>query len=330
MPNIFGLFNHRKPWEISFPRKATEADIVYCFRLLLDRKPSKQEWGGHVWRIGEDLRAVVTSYLNSPEFIKRRLSERQLGEWKLVDLPAFKIYASGEDATIGRIIIDRREYEREVTALFKKYLRPGMRVLDIGANIGYFSLLAASLVGPEGSVQSWEPSGSNVRALGASRAANEFTNIEIIQAAATDQHGLLKYFRNSSNGNVKGIGQTRPEDLLSAETVMGLRVDDFVPENTRIDFVKIDVEGFEYKAILGARKTIERCRPVIVTEFAPPTLEDASGVTGREYLEFFAKLGYDMLTVTKADPKPGSIDEVLSRFEASGSDHIDVVLLPHT
>lgn len=328
MPNIFGLFNQRKPWEGNFSRKATEADVVNCFRLLLGRRPGRQEWGGHAWKVGQDLRSVVTSYLNSQEFAKRGLLERQLGKWTLVDLPQFKIFASAEDASIGREIIEKHEYERQVTKLFAKLLKPGMTVLDVGANIGYFSLLAASLVGPEGGVQSWEPSSGNVRALSASRAANGFSNIDVVQAAATDQPGLLRYFRNSSNGNVQGIEKNTPEDLLSAETVMGLRIDDFIPEDAHVDFVKIDVEGFEYKAMMGAQKTISRCRPMVISEFAPPNLVELSGVSGRDYLEFFAKCGYDMFTLGKSNTEPGNIDEVLARFEASGSDHIDVVLLP--
>ena len=67
---------------------------------------------------------------------------------------------------------------------------------------------------------------------------------------------------------------------------------------------------------------------MVISEFAPPNLVELSGVSGRDYLEFFAEIGYDMFTLGKSDTEPGNIDEVLARFEASGSDHIDVVLLP--
>lgn len=328
MPNIFG--NHRKPWNMDFPKKATEADVVSCFRLLLGRKPGQQEWGGHSWKVGEELGSVVTSYLNSQEFARRRLLDTGVGQWQLVSMPTFKMYASAEDKSIGKTIIYKRAYERPVTQMFKEHLRPGMGVLDLGANIGYFSLLAASLVGPAGFVQSWEPAPLNVRALCASRAVNGFENIEVVQAAAAEKNGLLQYFRNSINGSVAGVEHTSPDDLFTAETVMGLRVDDFISPNTQVGFIKIDVEGYEFKALLGARKTIERCRPVIVSEFAPPNLEDSSGVSGREYLEFLVSLGYEVLSITRFRMKPGSVDEILTRFEQSRKDHIDIVLLPRT
>src|SRR5215471_11210050 len=278
MSNIFGRSKRRKPWDIDFPSKATEDDVIACFRLLLGRKPAEQEWGGHIWKIGEELGSVVRSYLNSQEFAKRGLMEAEVGQWQLVTMPTFKMYVSPQDKSIGKTILYKQEYEPPVTRLFKKHLKPGMGVLDLGANIGYFSLLAASLVGPTGFVQSWEPSPANVRALSASRAVNGFDNIDVVQAAAAEKNGLLQYFRNSINGSVAGVKQANPDDLFSADTVMGLRVDDFISPQTDIGFVKIDVEGYEFKAITGAQKTIERCRPIIVSEFGPPSLQDSSGV----------------------------------------------------
>jgi len=280
MSNIFGRSKRRKPWDIDFPSKATEDDVIACFRLLLGRKPAEQEWGGHIWKIGEELGSVVRSYLNSQEFAKRGLMEAEVGQWQLVTMPTFKMYVSPQDKSIGKTILYKQEYEPPVTRLFKKHLKPGMGVLDLGANIGYFSLLAASLVGPTGFVQSWEPSPANVRALSASRAVNGFDNIDVVQAAAAEKNGLLQYFRNSINGSVAGVKQANPDDLFSADTVMGLRVDDFISPQTDIGFVKIDVEGYEFKAITGAQKTIERCRPIIVSEFGPPSLQDSSGVSG--------------------------------------------------
>ncbi len=334
MPNIFSQFKRRleqrEPWEVDFPDTATESDILYCFRLLLGRRPGEREWPGHVWRVGESLTPLVSSYLNSQEFASRHLLNRQLGEWQLVELPHCKMYASAEDSLSGAIIIQTHEYEPHVGKIFREYLRPGMGVLDIGANIGYFSLLAASLVGPSGFVQSWEPSPTNVKALFASQVASKFDNIDVVQAAATDKTGLLKYFRASSNGNVADVADTLPEEILSAETVMGLRIDDLVTADAHIGFVKIDVEGHEFNAMSGARKTIERTRPVIASEFSPAALQNYSGVSGQEYLEFFARLGYDFFVITEAGLEPGSIGDVLLRYEQSGTDHIDVLLQPES
>lgn len=330
MSGIFRRSKNSPPWEMDFPATAMEADILSCFRLLLGRRPGEQEWPAHSSRIGEELATVVSSYLNSQEFAGRHLMDRQLDQWQLVELPLFKMYVSGQDTFLGKVILQTHDYEPHVGRIFKERLRPGMRVLDIGANIGYFSLLAASLVGPSGAVYSWEPSPANIRVLYANQLANQLGNIEIMQAAATEKTILLKYFRALSNGNVAELAGTGSEDILSAETVMGLRIDDFVSPETRIDFVKIDVEGYEYKALSGARNTLERSQPVVVSEFSPLSLQNASGVSGREYLEFLAQLGYDIFILTDAGQVAANIDQVLCRFEQSRTDHLDVLLQPRT
>ena len=311
-----------------FSNTATEADVRSCFRLLLGRTPQDFEWPGHVWRVGEDLASVVSSYLNSEEFAGRHLLGHSLKSCKLAQLSRFRLYASEDDTFGGNVIIRTGSYEPHVTRVFEECLRPGWGVLDIGANIGYFSMLAASLVGPTGWVQSWEPSPDNVKMLYASQTLNQFDNIEIVQAAASDKSEVLRYFHSASNGNVAEVTNILPEDILSSETVMGLRIDDFVPDDRQVSFVKIDVEGYEAKALRGALGTLRRCRPIVVSEFSPNSLQHASGVSGREYLDFFVKLDYELAVVSENAVTPGDVNAILSHYERSGTDHIDLLLRP--
>lgn len=316
----------RQPaWDVNLPETVTASDLFYCFRLLLNRIPDQQEWVAHYSRIGEDLTQVVTSVMNSHEFTNRHLVDRPTGTWELVELPRFKMYVSPEDNFIGGSIIREHEYEPFITKLFGQILRPGMQFLDIGANMGYFSLLAASLVGPTGRVYSWEPAPHNVKLLLASRLANRFDNIEITQAAAGRRSELLNYFPNFSNGMVSGIGAEQPEHAFSAETVMALRVDDFLPRTANIDFLKIDVEGFEYEALQGAIETIRRCRPTIISEFSPKALFNTSGISGEQFLSFLLELGYQMSVVGEKKLMPGGIPEILELHKAAGADHVDVL-----
>ncbi len=315
-------------WNHHLPETATLADILYCFRLLLGRNPKQQEWAGHSLRVTSDLRSLVSSYLNSEEFAGRQLLHQNLEQWELVDLPGFKMYASQDDKLIGAPIIQTKVHEPDVSQVVRQYLQPGMVVLDIGANIGYFTLLAASLVGPAGHVYGWEPSPENVRALYASQLVNKFSHLTIIQAAASDTTGPLQYFRNFSSGNVAGTESATPQNMLTSEPVMGLRIDDLISPQLKIDFVKIDAEGYEFKAMSGASQMLQQSRPVVVSEFCPANLKKVSGIDGQGYLELFAQLGYDISVITDQGPVAANIAQVLSRFEKNESDHVDLLLQP--
>lgn len=315
-------------WDVNLPATVTPSDLFHCFRLLLDRTPDQQEWLSQYARVGDDLTQLVTSFLHSREFMDRHLLDPVAGKWELVQLPDFKMYVSLDDDFIGGSIIRTREYEPHLSRVFRQHIRPGMQVLDIGANMGYFSLLAASLVGPGGRVYSWEPSSSNVRMLRASQIVNHFSNIEIVQAAAGVQTGLLHYFPNASNGTVSAIDEAKPEDLAHAETVMALRVDDLVGQNEAIGFLKIDVEGYEYEALRGAQETIRRCRPVIASEFCPTSLRSASGISGEDFLRFLVQLGYDLAVIDGDTLVASQVSDVMSHYERSGVDHIDILLRP--
>ena len=70
---------------------------------------------------------VVSSYLNSQEFAGRHLLDRQLGQWELVELPLFRMYASREDTFLGSVITQTHDYEPHVSKVFREYLRPACR-----------------------------------------------------------------------------------------------------------------------------------------------------------------------------------------------------------
>ncbi len=126
------------------------------------------------------------------------------------------------------------------------------------------------------------------------------------------------------------IGDERPEVAIPVETVMALRIDDYLRRDAKIGFIKIDVEGFEYEALSGAQETIQRCRPIIAAEFGPKALLRASGISGEEFLQFFARLGYDISVIDKYTLVPGSIEDVLKHHDRGGVDHIDILLRPRS
>lgn len=310
-----------------FEPTATEQDILYCFRLLLGRNPKPDEWPAHVCRVGMELEAVVGTYVNSLEFFDRGLIKREYGGIELKKLENFSIYAAREDIDVGAHILNAGIYEPHVSKVLKDRLRPGMTLVDIGANIGYFSLMAASLVGEEGRVFAVEPNSQNAKLLKASQQANGFDNITIIQTAAGRELALLSLNPSHSNA-VTSQTSGELEKLLTQSTVPCLKLDDVIPAQRRVDGIKIDIEGAEYDALCGFAKRIERDHPFIVSEFCPDSLSSNSGVAPEAYLQFFIDRGYRIsvicpdgrLTDCGAD---GAM--AMEEFRKSGTYHIDLL-----
>lgn len=240
--------NYKSDWIHNYQNKTTKEDIYFCFRLLLGRNPNEEEWAGHSGRHGILLEDIVKTYLNSQEFAQRNLLKREFPEQiKKVDYGGFSMYAAEDDIAVGRQVL-LKNYEPHVTQTFKKILKPDMNVLDIGANIGYFSMLAASIVGEKGLVKSVEPNMKNVLLIELNKRNNNFNNIQIIQAAANNKNDILVLKNEYSNGTCSSLPNTN-NDLLNLETVGSLRLDDIVQR--KIDLIKIDVEGAELLALLG-------------------------------------------------------------------------------
>jgi FkbM family methyltransferase len=144
-------------------------------------------------------------------------------------------------------------YEADKQKLFTEYVKPGMVVYDIGANVGFYTLLASRLVGPSGHVYAFEPLGRNVSYLERHVNLNRLSNVTIIKAAVSDVNGLAR-FREShpAMGGLSAAGE------LEVETI---QIDS---QNFRIpDVMKIDVEGAEQSVLRGSIDTLRRHSPII-------------------------------------------------------------------
>ena len=318
------------PWKQTYGGVALAEDIFFCFRLLLGRHPAPEEWDGHSTRVGEDLPMVVASYLNSSEFNRRGLLHyRYPEEVVLIEQENFKIFIYKDDPAIGKAIYIG-DFEPEVRAIFRRFIRPALSVLDVGANAGPHTLLAASIVGASGYVLAVEPNPKNVRLLEASRRINGFEWVKVAQVAAGRNVGILILNATDSNGTTSEV----PDDLgrlMHSETVTSLPLEILIPPERKVDFIKLDIEGAEYNALVGLQQTIHRCRPIIVSEYSPGLILEISGVEGVEYLRWFIERDYRLGVIEK----DGTITEtgvdcelVMAKHRDRGTDHIDIIAQP--
>ena len=153
-------------------------------------------------------------------------------------------------------------YEPDTTQFFKKTITTGMTVVDVGANLGYFTRLAASLVGPTGSVYAFEPDEENFLLL--KKNTEHLTNVHIIQSAVSDVDGAVTFYLSHKMGMHSLL---KSKDIGRQVTVPSTTLDRLY-EKTDIHFVKIDVEGAEESVFHGMKKLLSR-KPIVVFEYNP-------------------------------------------------------------
>lgn len=316
---------------------ATDDDLYYAYRLLLGREPDAQGW--------EELRKVVAetkmtpvalakNFMGSPEFQGRRVDVSQEEACIEVELEGFSIYVRADDRDIGRHIRAAHEYEPHVTAAMKELLQTGHVFVDVGANIGFFTNLAAQRVGCEGFVVAIEPMDKNVQLIHRSLERNGFSHVRVMSCAVSDRDGrvAIKSDPGTSNGQALGVGAPLARTLY-AQT---LRLDELVRDLTKIDLVKLDIEGFELLAWRGFRDGLSRYRPCVLTEFHPYCMHRFVGVEPHEYLdELFAYGAVEVVPVSGARIRCANPDEVMrvwqdanERSEADGKNHLDLFVRP--
>src|ERR1700730_8339593 len=155
-------------------------------------------------------------------------------------------------------------YERELVQLMKRTLKSGMTVLDVGANIGYLSALASGLVGNKGQVHAFEPMPQNVSRLRQNLSA--FRWAHLYPYAVGEASGKARIYFNESEAGWASLLVS--DDLGGRADVDVIRLDDWVRVQAidRIDLVKMDIEGGEFRALRGAQEMLSRFRPIVVAE----------------------------------------------------------------
>jgi len=269
-------------------QQADPTDVYFAYRLLLERQPEPEGWKNWYNRTqhGLTLGILRTSFLTSAEYRTQHDPDRH---FSLVKTAYFQIYVDPDDASVGCTIHEHQEYEPHLTTFLLRELRPDMNFLDIGANIGWFTLLAASRL-TEGRVIAVEPNGYNVQLLNRSLTANQFNHVTVYPFAATDAAAILALSYIGSNGRiVPGEEVTHFQQF-----VQGLPLDQLLPPATKVDVLKIDIEGYEWIAFKGMARLLQQNRPLIVTEFHPQAIRYYTGYAPEAYLQTLFDLDYDL------------------------------------
>ncbi len=211
-----------------------------------------------------------------------------------------KIFLHLSNDLSSQLFVEGR-YDPNEFYFLNQLLSSGMTVIDMGANEGLYTLFAAKRIGDSGIVLAFEPSLREFQRLQDNLALNpEITNIQTFQVALSNTSGtqVLKVAADDHSGQ-NTLGDFAYEGIacLSSETVTVRRLDEVLEELAvqSVDVIKIDVEGAEQLVFEGARKTLERDRPLILFELVDRALQKQSSSTN-ELLSYLRELGYEIFS----------------------------------
>ena len=248
--------------------EATVEDIYYCYRLLLKREPSQEDLD--YWN--ERVRAEQLTYSRLAAYFRQSreyVIGRKARGLSLLQLDDFELYVEEHDWDIGENLIETKQYEPHVTSFLKQHLQQGMTFIDIGANVGFFTLTAATKVGESGKVIAVECNPRNCELIYMSLHRNGFDQVTVYPFAVSETQKLMSFSWGFSNGFVDELVQ----DDEDAFIVPAVTLDFLLQKESRVDVMKMDIEGSEAKAWQGMQETIAKHHPVLLMEFFPALLE---------------------------------------------------------
>jgi len=234
-------------------------------------------------------------------FYNYRIFRRQfldLNKEHILNINGHRFTTIPNDVGISEELLMFQTHEPLSTKLLLKILKQGMTCLDIGSNIGYYVCLESNSVGQNGKVIAIEPSPTNFKYLKKNVELQRISNVEIFNFACGNEAGEIDFFisdrSNWSRVASKDFIDAPPDAIVKTIKVPIKKIDSFIQEKslTQLDYIRMDVEGYEVNILKGMQKTIEKFKPLLHIEIhlfligIPKT---------KTLLETLQKQGYEIL-----------------------------------
>lgn len=206
-------------------------------------------------------------------------------------------------------------YEPAIQNCIAVHLSPGGVFVDIGANVGFFSLIAARRAGPTGHVYAFEPVAGNAASIIRSCRLNDFSNVEVFAEAVGERTGRTELMLAHHIGGAMLASAGTPPDGCGSVQVDVVSLDDAIAQRALRppDLVKVDVEGAELEVLQGMRWTLNAVRPMLIYEVDNETRIGLDRRC-REIAAFLNAAGYDLCPLPASYPnKDWQVEHILAR-----------------
>jgi FkbM family methyltransferase len=305
-----------------FAPETTLLDVLFAYRLFLRRIPETltPAFLASIQALGPSVLNLGQSFLASPEFRTLYYGRPQRKEGRVVFVPDgdLRVAVDLDDLHIGWRIING-EYERRIRWIIEEIVQPDWTCVDLGANVGYFASIMAQRVGPRGRVHAYEPFPRVLRLLEMTvRESGLADRVDIRAKACADALAETNLFFVEASDNLGGSfisdGVDSKSAGLATVRVPVTTVDADLAGVARIDFIKMDIEGAELRALRGMHRRLEADHPILVTEINTHCLRD--GATADQILDFLRQRGYAVFVLQSV------VDGVPLRVETKYADYI--------
>lgn len=248
-----------------------------------------------------------------------------------------------DNETLSNQLVERGYHTQNDVALLREFLKEGSTFLDLGANIGWYSLIASQLVGPTGRVHAYEPDANNTTLLQRNQTLNGISNIVIDQCAISDRDGVVNFYNNPENFGDHSVATSTyqrcfniDEKFAGAGQVSCRTIDSVIDieQFKNVGLVKIDIQGCECRALAGMKQSLLYHRPPILIEYSPAHIYAAQS-SPFELFVFIENNNYFPMRVVPNGRDPVQLQpiSIIELFEETVKNHntfagVDLLLIP--
>ena len=279
----------------------TRDEVIWGYRYILGREPESIRVINKHSRSHSNWRHFRDALLRSTEFSVKTHLCADASKWVACEILSGRrvIWVDLADDFVSRgSLFDC--YEPLESEFLRQNLRADSVFLDIGANVGWFTLLASTIIGDGGHVHAFEPRHPTVQYLKRSVAMNHLESMVTVHELGldcTEGHAQLGYERGTRNPGHSFLVDEDPQTEIEVQAIRTDALDHF--HFKRIDVVKLDVEGAEMRVLKGGEATITANRPTVLSEIYPEQLKSVSKATPSEYIGWYKARGYSATIVDK-------------------------------